>query len=76
MQAHILLRIGFTNWNITEKYFRMNFLSRLSAKNDLLNLRCWVRVKAYSPGESPFITSRSLTVDNRDASSGNNFGLH
>ena len=53
MQAHILSRIGFTNWNITEKYFRTNFLSRLSAKNDLLNLRCWVRVKA-----------QSLTVDN------------
>ena len=31
----MFLGIGFTNWNIIEKYFRMNFLSSLSAKNDL-----------------------------------------
>ena len=34
MQAQMFLRIGFTNWNVIEKYFRINFLSSLSAKND------------------------------------------
>ena len=50
-----LLKIGFTNWNITEKYFWMNFLSSISAKNNLLSLYCRVRVEAHFPLESPFI---------------------
>ena len=45
----------FTNWNVIEKYFRMNFLSSRSAKNDLLSLLCRVRFEAHCPLESPFI---------------------
>ena len=83
----MFLRIGFTNWNINERFFRMNFLSSLSAKNNLLRLLCWTRVEAHFPLESPFISFRSLfrllavlpgilTVENRDVSSANNLGLH
>ena len=51
----MFLRIGFTNWNIIEKYFRINFLNSLSAKNDVLSLFCGVRFEAYFPLEIPFI---------------------
>ena len=55
MQAQLFFRIGLTNWNIIEKYFRINFLSSLSAKYDLLSLLCRVRVEARFPLENPFI---------------------
>ena len=55
MQAQMFLRTDFTNGNITEKYFSMNFLSSLFAKNDFLSLLCRVRVEAHFPLESPFI---------------------
>ena len=38
MQAQTFLGIGLTTWNIIEKYFMMNFLSSLFAKNDFLSL--------------------------------------
>ena len=46
---------GITNWNIIEKYFRTDFLSSLSEKNDFLSLLCWVRTEAHFPLESLFI---------------------
>ena len=90
MQAQMFLRIGFTNWNVIEKYFRINFLSSLSAKNDLLNLLDRVRVEAHFPLERPFVSfmsfrsllrsvavlSGSLAVENRDMSPANNLELH
>ena len=76
-------------WNIIEKYFRMNFLSILSAKNhDLLSLFCIVMAETQFPHESYLfisfrlllrllaILSGTLTVENRDVSSANNLGLH
>ena len=45
MQAHMFPRIGFTNGNIIEKYFRIHFLSSLSAKNDHLSFFYWIRVE-------------------------------
>ena len=51
----MFLGIGLTNWNIIEKYFRMNFLISLSAKNDLFNLLRRVTVEANFLLESPFI---------------------
>ena len=54
----MFLRIGFINWNIIEKYFRMNFLNSLFAKNDLLSLLCRVKVEAHFSLESPFIFFR------------------
>ena len=66
----------------------MNFLSSLSAKNDLLSLLCRVRVEAHFPLESPFVISfrsllrllavlsDTLTVENKDVSSANNLGMH
>ena len=56
----MFLRIGFTNWNIIEKYFRTSSLSSLSVKNDLLSLLCRVRVEAHFPLENLFISLRSL----------------
>ena len=50
----MLFRIGFTNWDIIEKYFEMNSLSNLP-KNDLLSLLSCVRLQAHFPLESPFI---------------------
>ena len=61
----------------------MNFLSSLSAENDLLSLLCWVRVDVHF---QPFLSfsllfsllaapSDILTVENRDVSSANNLGL-
>ena len=35
----MFLRIGFSNWNIIEKYFMMSFLSNPSAKKYLLSLQ-------------------------------------
>ena len=55
MQTQMFLGIGFTNWNVIEKCFKMNFLTSLSAKNDLLSLLCRVRFEAHFPLESPFI---------------------
>ena len=75
----MLLRINFINWSIIEKYFRMNFRSSSSAKNDLCNLLSKVRF------ESLFIyffrlllrllavLSGTLTIGNRDMSSTDNF---
>ena len=37
----------YTNWNIIEKYFWINFLSSLSVKNDLLSLLYWVRFEGH-----------------------------
>ena len=51
----MFLGIGFTNWNVTEKCFGINFLSSFSAKNGLLSLLCRVRVESHFPLESPFI---------------------
>ena len=42
----MFLRIGFTNWNIIEKYFERNCLCGLSTKNDLLGQLHSVRVEA------------------------------
>ena len=56
----MFLGIGFNNWNVIEKYFRMNFLISLSAKSDLLSLLCRVRVEAHFPLENLFISLRSL----------------
>ena len=55
MQVQVFMRIGFANWNITEKYFRMNFLSSPSAKGDLVSLLCRAKVEAHFPMESSFI---------------------
>ena len=83
-----VLRIGFTNWHIIEKYFRIDFLSSLSAKNNLLSLFCRVIVEVHFPLERPFIfsfrslfrlltvLSGTLTVENRGVLSANNLGLH
>ena len=68
----MFLGIGFTNWNIIEKYFRMNFLSTLSAKNDLLSLLCRVR----SLFRLLAVLSGTLTVEIRDETTANNLGLH
>ena len=68
----MFLGIDFTNWNVMENYFRMNFLSILSAKNDLLSLLCRVR----SLFKLLAVLSGTLTVDIRDVSSANNLGLH
>ena len=46
MQGQRFLRIDLTKWNIIEKYFRMNFFSSPSAKNDLFNLLCEVKAEA------------------------------
>ena len=54
MQAQTFLGIGLTTWNIIEKYFMMNFLSSLFAKNDFLSLLCSVRAEVYFPLERPF----------------------
>ena len=54
MQAQMFLRIGFTDWNNIKKYFRMNFLGSLSAKNYFLSLLGRVRIKAHFPLGSPF----------------------
>ena len=51
----MFMRIGFANWNIVEKYFRMNFLSSPSAKGDLVSLLCRAKVEAHFPMESLFI---------------------
>ena len=53
MQGQRFLKIDLTKWNIIEKYFRMNFFSSPSAKNDLFNLLCEVKVEAeaYFPLE-------------------------
>ena len=80
----MFLRIGFTNWNIIEKYFWMNFLSSLSAKNDPLSLLCMLRVEAGKPIYFLGYHYRllvgflfgTLTVENRDLSSAYNLGLH
>ena len=68
MQAQIFLGIGFTNWNVIEKYFRMNFLSSLSAKNDLMSLLCRVRVELFISSRSLLrllaVLSGTLTVEN------------
>ena len=50
----MFLRIGFTYWNIIENYFRMNFLSSLSTKDDLLSLLCRVMAEADFSLESLF----------------------
>ena len=42
-----VLRTVFTNWNVIEKYFRMNFHNRLSVKNDLLRLLCKASFEAH-----------------------------
>ena len=87
MQTHMFLRIGNKNWNIIEKYFRMDCLCSLSAKNNLLNVLCWFKLKAYFLLESSFITFRPLirslavlfgtfTVENTNVSSANNLVLH
>ena len=76
----MFLRIGFTNWNIIEKYFWMNFLSSLSAKNDPLSLLCMLRVEAGKPIYFLGYHDRllvgflfgTLTVENRDLSSAYN----
>ena len=49
MHAQIFLGIGFTNWNVIGKYFRMNFPTSVSTKNDLVSLLCRVRVGANFP---------------------------
>ena len=84
----MFLNIGFCNWNIIEKYFRMNFLCSLSTKNDLLSLLFRVSVEAHFSLEGPFFISfrslfrllavllGTLTVDDRDVSSANNLRLH
>ena len=84
----MFLRICFINWNIIEKHLKMNFLSSLSAKNDLLNLLCRVMVEAHFPLKPHFfiffrllfrlstVLSGTWTVENRDVSSANNLGLH
>ena len=61
MQTQMFLGVGFTNRNVIEKYFRMNFLSSISAKTDLLSLLCKVRVEADFPLKAHlFISFRSL----------------
>ena len=84
----MFLRISFSNWNIIEKYFRMNFLGSLFAKNDFLSLLCSSGVKLiFYWREHLFISfvflfnlsaaiSGSLTVENRNVSSANNLGIH
>ena len=67
----MFLGIGFTNWNIIENYFRTNFLSTLSAKNDLLRLLCRVR----SLFRLLAVLSGTLTVEIRDDTTANNLGL-
>ena len=51
----MFLRIGYANWNIIDKHFKMNFLNSLSAKNDLLSLLFRVRFETHFPREIPFI---------------------
>ena len=87
MQVQIFLRISFTNRNIIEKYFRLNSLGSLSAKNDLLILLCRVGVEAHFPLKVTSIylfrslfrffavLSVILTVENKEALSANNLGL-
>ena len=54
MQAQMFLTIGFTNWNMIEKYFRMHGFSSVLAKHDLLSLFFRVRV------ETPFLPKSQL----------------
>ena len=84
----MFLGISFTNWNLIGKYFRMNFLSILPAKNHLLSLLCRARDEAHFLLESHLfisfrlllrslgVLSGSLTVENGDVSSANNLVLH
>ena len=88
MQAQMFLGIGVTNWNVMEKYFRMNFFSSLSGKNNLLSLFCRVRLKLIFHWKAHLsisfrsllgllaVLSGSWTVEHSHVPSANNFGLH
>ena len=87
----MFMRIGFSNWSIIEKYFKMNFLSILSIL--LLKMTSWA---CFAGSELKFIFhwkahlfifcrslirllavfSGVLTVENKDVLSANNLGLH
>ena len=62
MKDQKFLRISFTNRSFIKKYFRMNFLSSLSDKNDFLNLLYRVSAKLIFHWKAYLLVGRNGTT--------------